>query len=248
MSFRPLWPVPTLPAADSLPVSVAASAASAPADVHMADGDAESNASYDPLFDDADDDVPPPAPSTILAGSGTPGLSFPAPGSGVNPKLALPGTNTTPQKPLALPNGSAPKFAAAAAPSVPVARTAPALAPLSPTSYRAFSDDVILTSAMDGNIVLVDRRAKSYESGGVGRLLPGDKAPPWCMSVSFLPQMHTKVLIICRLLGRPTERRCLPVGGMERLISGMSDAHSRHQRRRRQTCSCRYGRPRRVGQ
>ena len=151
----------------------------------MADGDADaaSNASYDPLFDDADEDVPP-APSAILASGGTPGgLSFPPPGSGSVPKLALPGSQPAPPKPLALPNGNTPKFETAA-PSVPAVRSVPSLAPLSPESYRAFSDDVVLTSAMDGNVVLIDRRVKSYDNGGVGRLLAGDKAPPWCMSVS----------------------------------------------------------------
>jgi hypothetical protein len=37
---------------------------------------------------------------------------------------------------------------------------------------------------MDGQVTLIDRRVSS-RSGDVGRLLAGDKAPPWCMSVSF---------------------------------------------------------------
>ncbi|WVQ99819.1 hypothetical protein IAU59_006962 [Kwoniella sp. CBS 9459] len=59
---------------------------------------------------------------------------------------------------------------------------------LSPTSYKAFSDDVILTSSMDGQVVLIDRRVPSHEGTGVGvgRLQPGERAPPWCMSASWL--------------------------------------------------------------
>ncbi|WVF72598.1 hypothetical protein IAT40_007416 [Kwoniella sp. CBS 6097] len=59
---------------------------------------------------------------------------------------------------------------------------------LSPTSYKAFSDDVMLTSSMDGQVVLIDRRVPDYEGTGlgVGRLQPGERAPPWCMSASWL--------------------------------------------------------------
>lgn len=223
VSFRPHWPASATADAESVPVSVAPSAT--PGDVPMADAevDAASNASYDPLFDDADEDVPP-APSAILAGGGTPGgLSFPPPGSGSIPKLALPGSQPAPPKPLALPNGSTPKFASVAPSALP-ARTAPSLAPLSHESYRAFSDDIVLTSAMDGNVVLIDRRVKSYESGGVGRLIAGDKAPPWCMSVSRLDfKKHTDV----RQRGRRMEPRCSLDGEMARLISGTSGVRLR---------------------
>jgi transcriptional activator SPT8 len=35
--------------------------------------------------------------------------------------------------------------------------------------------------------LLIDRRIPDNGSNtGVGRLKPGDKAPPWCMSVSWL--------------------------------------------------------------
>jgi transcriptional activator SPT8 len=80
---------------------------------------------------------------------------------------------------------------------------------LSPAIYRQFSDDVLLYSSMDGQVVLVDRRVPSYEgtSGGVGRLLPGERAPPWCMSVSGhlergedvppIPSPHPLVTVTC---------------------------------------------------
>ena len=60
-----------------------------------------------------------------------------------------------------------------------------AISLLSSASYRTFSDDILMTSSMDGHVVLIDRRVPvlSKTSGGVGRLLAGDKAPPWCMSV-----------------------------------------------------------------
>ncbi|OCF30840.1 transcriptional activator SPT8 [Kwoniella heveanensis BCC8398] len=59
---------------------------------------------------------------------------------------------------------------------------------LSPTSYKAFSDDILLTSSMDGQVVVIDRRVPNYEGtgAGVGRLQPGERAPPWCMSASWL--------------------------------------------------------------
>jgi transcriptional activator SPT8 len=87
---------------------------------------------------------------------------------------------------------------AGAASSIPV---------LSPATYRQFSDDVLLYSSMDGQVVLIDRRVPSYEgtSGGVGRLLPGERAPPWCMSVSadlkrsegVPPTRSSHLLVIC---------------------------------------------------
>lgn len=45
----------------------------------------------------------------------------------------------------------------------------------------------MLASFMDGQVMLVDRRIPPNGNEGirgVGRLSPGNKAPPWCMSVS----------------------------------------------------------------
>ncbi|KAL7423529.1 Transcription factor spt8 [Cryptotrichosporon argae] len=113
--------------------------------------------------------------------------------------LALPGV----PKPsaAALPNPNPPSSSASstsrlfnpAAPSVGRTAAASTIPLLSPASYRAFSGEVMLVSSMDGQVTLVDRRIPSRGAGagpggaleGVGRLLPGDKAPPWCMSACW---------------------------------------------------------------
>lgn len=89
--------------------------------------------------------------------------------------------------PLAIPNGQSRSNGT----SIPAQKSEGAAATiplLSPTSYKQFSDNVMLASFMDGQVMLVDRRVPSSgDEGmrGVGRLSPGDKAPPWCMSVSM---------------------------------------------------------------
>lgn len=58
---------------------------------------------------------------------------------------------------------------------------------LTPTMYRQFSDDVMLVSAIDGEVALHDRRVAGNTL--VGRLESSEKTPPWCMSVRKpLPQ------------------------------------------------------------
>jgi transcriptional activator SPT8 len=54
---------------------------------------------------------------------------------------------------------------------------------LTRTSYAAFSSDIMMTSTMDGQVTLMDRRMP--EGGRVGRLQGGEKAPPWCMSACW---------------------------------------------------------------
>lgn len=50
-----------------------------------------------------------------------------------------------------------------------------------------FSHDVLLTAAIDGQVILWDRRASPASGGGgVGRLEMADKCPPWCVSVCVL--------------------------------------------------------------
>ena len=53
---------------------------------------------------------------------------------------------------------------------------------LTPAMYRQFSDDVMLVSAIDGEVALHDRRVSGNTI--VGRLESSEKTPPWCMSVS----------------------------------------------------------------
>ncbi|KAJ9094013.1 hypothetical protein QFC20_006993 [Naganishia adeliensis] len=54
---------------------------------------------------------------------------------------------------------------------------------LTPTMYRQFSDDVMLVSAIDGEVALHDRRVAGNTL--VGRLESSEKTPPWCMSACF---------------------------------------------------------------
>ncbi|GHJ89303.1 hypothetical protein NliqN6_5705 [Naganishia liquefaciens] len=54
---------------------------------------------------------------------------------------------------------------------------------LTPAIYRQFSDDVMLVSAIDGEVALHDRRISGNTL--VGRLESSEKTPPWCMSACF---------------------------------------------------------------
>ncbi|WWD18894.1 hypothetical protein CI109_103349 [Kwoniella shandongensis] len=167
-------------------------------DVEMAD--ANTPVSHDSLFgdDDADADgetVPPSVLPTNAATTPTNNNTSPKP----KPLgIALPGgqnrpppITTTTEQPTPSSSSAAPLFVTpqsgggqqsarhGAADTIPL---------LSPTSYKDFSDDILLTSSMDGQVVLIDRRVPSYEGTGVGvgRLMPGERAPPWCMSACWL--------------------------------------------------------------
>lgn len=172
-------------------------------DVEMAGSDAASP--FDPLFDeDAEGETVPPSgagtsaqtPVTNINDMAPPAMTPPKP-KPVSSGLALPGMpkSVKTEPPTALPSaapstsqsGNSTPLFNLPQPVASSSKTAASGIPLlSKTTYKAFSDDVMLTSSMDGQVVLIDRRVPDYESGksGVGRLLPGDKAPPWCMSVS----------------------------------------------------------------
>lgn len=170
-------------------------------DVAMSDAPSD----YDPLFDDdaEGETVPPSGNVTVPASPGINDMALP-PSSPVKPVssgLALPGMNGAAGaggssgangfKNEQPPSSAAPSSATTPLFSLPQpvassSRQAASSIPLlSATTYKAFSDDVFLTSSMDGQVVLTDRRVPDYEgSRGVGRLLPGEKTGPWCMSVS----------------------------------------------------------------
>lgn len=64
-----------------------------------------------------------------------------------------------------------------------VFRNAPGVPPvLDPVTYTAFSPDILMTAAIDGQVMLWDRRVHS-PGQGVGRLPMGEKTRPWCVSV-----------------------------------------------------------------
>lgn len=100
--------------------------------------------------------------------------------------LALPGSKASVSAD-ATPAPTAGSGHATPAVTRPTAKTAVGAAAtiplLSPTEYKQMSNDILLTSSMDGQVTLFDRR----EGGSIGRLIPGDRAPPWCMSVSLPP-------------------------------------------------------------
>ncbi|TYJ58233.1 hypothetical protein B9479_001058 [Cryptococcus floricola] len=171
-------------------------------DVDMASATTPNSGAVDSLFgDEASESDQPPA--SILP-TNEPPPSLPSPDKPKTLGLALPGQRPTitipPQQPQAQSRGqnqvsqqippgppSAPLFKPllptsakqAAADHIPV---------LSPAGYKNYSDDVLLTSSMDGQLVLIDRRVPSYEGAGagVGRLVAGEKTPPWCMSATWL--------------------------------------------------------------
>ncbi|TXT08271.1 uncharacterized protein COLE_05195 [Cutaneotrichosporon oleaginosum] len=120
----------------------------------------------DSLFDDdadGENESKPATPALQALGLALPGAKPPS--SSVTPAPPTPAP-----RPAVKPT---PKIVAGAAASIPL---------LTPTSYKAMSNDILLTSSMDGQVTLFDRR----EGGAVGRLIPGDRAPPWCMSAVWL--------------------------------------------------------------
>lgn len=51
-------------------------------------------------------------------------------------------------------------------------------------SYATFSPDILMTTWIDGQIILWDKRVNT-PGQGVGRLWMSEKTPPWCLSVSL---------------------------------------------------------------
>lgn len=120
----------------------------------VGDVDVRSEASYDPLFDDEPDGLFSEVPPVPWA-------------------PAMPGDEWKP-------------------PQVPIVvqpRPPPTLAPKMPPllgqgSTPDFSPNVIMTAAVDGQVVLWDLRV-SAAGQGVGRLFMHEKTPPWCMSACW---------------------------------------------------------------
>lgn len=139
---------------------------------------------------------------------------------GAAPSLSIPSAGPAPA-PL-------PASLAVPSPKPPMPAPAPKNAPpiLDAPSYAKFSHDIIMTAAMDGQVVLWDCRAASGAGYGVGRLWMGEKTPPWCLSVRhrFPCQMHLvscDLNIIHRLAGLQMEARSTPVDEMAPLTCGM---------------------------
>jgi len=132
-------------------------------DIEMAE--TKSHDSYDPIFDeDADGEV-------VVSNEAS---AVPTPTTESRPalSLALP-VPKTPSNSLFAPLTSASSTKQELASTIPT---------LTPTTYQSFSNDVLLTSSMDGQVTLIDKRLP--KSAIAGRLVASEKAPPWCMSVS----------------------------------------------------------------
>lgn len=173
-------------------------------DIEMADAASAVSGTGDSLFGD-DDAEGETAPASILPTT-IPSPSLPSPPKPKPLGLALPGQRQSSSAPISTKETetapvSAPLFAPQASASSARQGAADVIPVLSPVNWKAYSEDVLLTSSMDGQLVLIDRRVPSYEGtgAGVGRLLPGEKTPPWCMSVS--PRLHYLRLTINIWLG-----------------------------------------------
>ncbi|WVQ83902.1 hypothetical protein IAT38_006046 [Cryptococcus sp. DSM 104549] len=168
-------------------------------DAEMAESGSTGTGAIDSLFGDDDaDGEGETVPSSILPTPANPSslalpnpslqkpkpLSLALPGQARNPAPAPAPTSdpeppTSASAPLFVPQQAGPSTRQGAADNIPV---------LSPASWRNYSEDVLLTSSMDGQLVLIDRRVPNYEGSGdgVGRLVAGEKTPPWCMSACWL--------------------------------------------------------------
>lgn len=117
--------------------------------------DDDDKSDFDPLFDDPDADGEPPMQTNIQ--SNVP-ANHSAAQSSIPPQQS--------RQPVVW--GNAPN-----APPV-----------LDPVSYNAFSPDLLMTAAIDGQVMLWDRRVHSL-GVGVGRLPMGEKTRPWCVSACW---------------------------------------------------------------
>ena len=126
--------------------------------------DTDAHSEADSLFGDEPDAEGEPDNTAPDAASSTPSLSVPFAG----PPQPLPAPLQSPKPP-----------------PIPAPAPAPKNAPpiLDAASYAAFSPDIIMTAAMDGQVVLWDCRVASGAGFGVGRLWMSEKTPPWCLSV-----------------------------------------------------------------
>lgn len=138
------------------------------------ESDAKSDTSFDPLFDDE------PEPD----GDGD-NHSGP---DGVGQANNSHKESAAPDVPVGLgvpdAGGSDPTSQAQAVRSFQNAVAPPKNAPplFSTENSTTFSSDVLMVSAIDGQIMLWDKRANT-PGKGVGRLWLSEKTPPWCVSV-----------------------------------------------------------------
>ncbi|PPR03629.1 hypothetical protein CVT24_007745 [Panaeolus cyanescens] len=86
---------------------------------------------------------------------------------------------------LAMPGSSHSQQAQVSKPlNTPVAPPKGAPPTLTGSAYHSFSPEILMTTFIDGQIILWDRRVQS-SGQGVGRLEMTDKTPPWCLSACW---------------------------------------------------------------
>ncbi|KAH9043126.1 WD40 repeat-like protein [Lactarius pseudohatsudake] len=130
--------------------------------------DADAHSEADSLFGDEPDAEGEPDNTSPEGASSAPPLSVPSAG----PPHPL-------SAPLAVQSPKPPPIPA------PAPKNAPPI--LDAASFGAFSPDIIMTAAMDGQVVLWDCRVPSGAGYGVGRLWMSEKTPPWCLSACWSP-------------------------------------------------------------
>ena len=141
----------------------------------LPDSDANSDASFDPLFDDEPD--------------GSEGMRV-----GVNDVVTLPLSTQASGSAQSQPPQRTQQPSHVAPP-----KSAPPL--LNPTDYVTYSPDLLMTVAIDGQIILWDKRVNTV-GRGVGRLWMSEKTPPWCLSVKwFFFYTNRKLMTIGRHVG-----------------------------------------------
>ncbi|KAI9571332.1 WD40-repeat-containing domain protein [Boletus coccyginus] len=142
----------------------------------MQESDAKSDTSFDPLFDDE------PDPD----GEGD---HQPAPDGGVGQgKIFKESTAPDGHVGYGVPDagGSEPTSQSQAVRSSQSSVAPPKNAPplLNAENSTTFSPDILMVSAIDGQIMLWDKRANT-PGKGVGRLWLSEKTPPWCVSACW---------------------------------------------------------------
>ncbi|KAF8559783.1 WD40 repeat-like protein [Imleria badia] len=181
------------------------------------ESDAKSDTSFDPLFDDEPD----------LDGEGD---DYLGPDGIVGQTKVSHQESATPEVNvgLAVPDGGAsdPTSQAQAVRSLQSSVAPPKNAPplLSAENSTTFSPDILMVSAIDGQIMLWDKRANT-PGKGVGRLWLSEKTPPWCVSVRTLGWIIRSIARTCehfhRHAGRQTDRRSTWGDAMGRWTYGM---------------------------
>ncbi|KAF9246312.1 WD40-repeat-containing domain protein [Melanogaster broomeanus] len=146
--------------------------------VSTQESDAKSDTSFDPLFDD-EPDADGEADNSSVPNSGASQITHShkentAPGGHVG--LAVPdGASSDPIT-------QAQQAVRSLQSSVAPPKNAPPL--LSAENSATFSPDILMISAIDGQIMLWDKRVNT-PGKGVGRLWLSEKTPPWCVSACW---------------------------------------------------------------